>query len=78
MCRWKEEVSKVQQVLSPFYQPGRICNSMRQDFMAAKMYLLLSTRSQMRKVKPTKRRQLSHSQTGPTLDQQDLNSHLTL
>ncbi|XP_078117464.1 cohesin subunit SA-2 [Sander vitreus] len=34
--------------------------------------------SQIRKVKPVKRRQLSSSQTGPTLDQQDLNSHLTL
>ncbi|GAA6223099.1 cohesin subunit SA-1-like [Lates japonicus] len=33
---------------------------------------------QMRKVKPVKRRQLSSSQTGPDLDQQDLNSHLTL
>ncbi|KAM9357284.1 cohesin subunit SA-3 [Symphorus nematophorus] len=33
---------------------------------------------QMRKVKPTKRRQVSHSQTASTVDQQDLNSHLTL
>ncbi|XP_070769672.1 cohesin subunit SA-1-like [Enoplosus armatus] len=37
-----------------------------------------SSGSQMRKVKPTKRRQLSSSQTGPTSDRQDLNSHLTL
>ncbi|XP_026213699.1 cohesin subunit SA-1 isoform X2 [Anabas testudineus] len=34
--------------------------------------------SQMRKVKPTKRSLPPSSQTGPTLDQQDLNSHLTL
>uniref|UniRef100_UPI0037E9BAFF cohesin subunit SA-1-like n=1 Tax=Semicossyphus pulcher TaxID=241346 RepID=UPI0037E9BAFF len=37
-----------------------------------------SSGSHMRKVKPTKRRQLSSSQTGPSLNQQDLNSHLTL
>ncbi|XP_051277154.1 cohesin subunit SA-2 isoform X1 [Dicentrarchus labrax] len=37
-----------------------------------------SSRSHMRKVKPIKRRQLSSSQTGPSVDQQDLNSHLTL
>ncbi|KAF1384988.1 hypothetical protein PFLUV_G00125940 [Perca fluviatilis] len=34
--------------------------------------------SQIRKVRPVKRHQLSSSQTGPPLDQQDLNSHLTL
>ncbi|XP_045885671.1 cohesin subunit SA-1 isoform X1 [Micropterus dolomieu] len=37
-----------------------------------------SSGSQMRKVKPTKRRQISSSQTDPTLDQENLNSHLTL
>ncbi|XP_039975563.1 cohesin subunit SA-1 [Xiphias gladius] len=37
-----------------------------------------SSGPQMRKVKQIKRRQLSSSQTGPNLDQQDLNSHLTL
>ncbi|KAM6952951.1 cohesin subunit SA-2 [Lycodopsis pacificus] len=34
--------------------------------------------SNMRKVKPVRRAQLSSSQTGPPLDQQDLNSPLTL
>ncbi|XP_068448835.1 cohesin subunit SA-1-like isoform X2 [Clinocottus analis] len=34
--------------------------------------------SKIRKVKPINRRQLSSSQTGRSLDQQDLNSHLTL
>ncbi|XP_032383518.1 cohesin subunit SA-2 isoform X1 [Etheostoma spectabile] len=37
-----------------------------------------SLESQIRKVKPVKRYKLSSSQSGPTLDQQDLNSHLTL
>ncbi|XP_040904363.1 cohesin subunit SA-1 [Toxotes jaculatrix] len=37
-----------------------------------------SSGPQMRKVKPTKRRQLSSSQTAASLDRQDLNSHLNL
>ncbi|XP_070693242.1 cohesin subunit SA-1-like [Pempheris klunzingeri] len=37
-----------------------------------------SSGSHMRKGKPIPRRQLSSSQTSPALDQQDLNSHLTL
>ncbi len=74
MCRWKEG-RKGSPGVSTILPAGRICNSVTQT---AKLYLLLFTRSQMRKVKPTKRRQLSHSQTRPTLDQQDLNSHLTL
>lgn len=46
--------------------------------MAAIMNLLLFTRPQMRKVKLTKRRSLSSSRTGPTVDQQDVTSHLDL
>ncbi|XP_060903467.1 cohesin subunit SA-1 [Labrus mixtus] len=37
-----------------------------------------SSGSHMLKVKPTKGRQLSSSQTGPSVDHQDLDSHLTL
>lgn len=42
------------------------------------MYLLLFTRSQMRKVKPTPRRQPVSRQTESTLNQQDLNSNFDL
>ncbi|XP_022615887.1 cohesin subunit SA-2-like [Seriola dumerili] len=37
-----------------------------------------SSGPQLRKVKPIKRRQLPPNQSGPSVDQQDLNSHLTL
>ncbi|XP_049898198.1 cohesin subunit SA-2 isoform X2 [Epinephelus moara] len=37
-----------------------------------------SSGSHMRKVKPVRRRQLSSSMSGPTVDQHNLNSHLTL